>query len=150
MQMRLGMFAVEKRKHLGMFVAPCACACAIKCTRARRGEKNQHKKNFDGLCPNVKNECFSSLHKWKNHFYEMKEDVGMSRQEDAYIATPRHRKSFITPSLHLLFLSRPQHTLAMYITGIFKSRCICALFCLNSTFITNKPTFSAYQRCRDG
>ena len=32
----------------------------------------------------------SSLHKWKNHFYEMKGDVGMSvhekerKQEDAY------------------------------------------------------------------
>ena len=45
----------------------------------------------------------------KNHFHEMKRDVGMSshekerEQEDAYIH--QDRKSFITPSLHLCFLS---------------------------------------------
>ena len=44
--------------------------------------------------------------KWKNHFSEMKGDVGMSphekegEQEDAYTKT---RNSFITPSLHLCF-----------------------------------------------
>ena len=44
------------------------------------------------------------LNKWKNHFSEMKGDVGMSphekegEQEDAYTKT---RNSFITPSLHL-------------------------------------------------
>ena len=42
--------------------------------------------------------------KWKNHFSEMKGDVGISphekegEQEDAYTNT---RNSFITPSLHL-------------------------------------------------
>ena len=45
--------------------------------------------------------------KWKNHFYEMKGDVGMSvhekerKQEDAYIH--QDTNSFITPSLHLCF-----------------------------------------------
>ena len=44
------------------------------------------------------------FYKWKNHFSEMKGDVGMSphkkegEQEDAYTKT---RNSFITPSLHL-------------------------------------------------
>ena len=44
--------------------------------------------------------------KWKNHFSEMKGDVGMSphekerEQEDTYTKT---RNSFITPSLHLCF-----------------------------------------------
>ena len=42
-----------------------------------------------GLCPRLKNEC----NKWKNHFSEMKGDVGMSphkkegEQEDAYTET---------------------------------------------------------------
>ena len=44
--------------------------------------------------------------KWKNHFSEMKGDVGMSshekewEQEDAYTKT---RNSFTTHSLHLCF-----------------------------------------------
>ena len=47
------------------------------------------------------------LYKWKNHFNEMKGDVGMSshekerEQEDVYIH--QDRKSLITPSLHLCF-----------------------------------------------
>ena len=38
----------------------------------------------------------SSIYKWKNHFYEMKGDVGMSvhekerKQEDAYTKTQTH------------------------------------------------------------
>ena len=45
----------------------------------------------------------SEFYKWKNHFLEMKEDVGMSvhekggKQVNAYIAMPTHK----TPSLHL-------------------------------------------------
>ena len=45
------------------------------------------------------------VYKWKNHFYKMKADVGMSghekerKQEDAYIH--QDTNSFITPSLHL-------------------------------------------------
>ena len=55
-----------------------------------------------GFAPNEKN----MWNKWKNHFSEMKGDVGMSphekegEQEDAYTKT---RNSFITPSLHLCF-----------------------------------------------
>ena len=46
--------------------------------------------------------------KWKNHFVEMKGDVGMSvhekggKQVNAYIASlHQHTRPFITPSLHL-------------------------------------------------
>ena len=54
-------------------------------------------------------------YKWKNHFSEMKGDVGMSphekeeEQEDVYTKT---RNSFITPSLHLCLCN---HTFS-YIT----------------------------------
>ena len=55
-----------------------------------------------GFAPNETN----MWNKWKNHFSEMKGDVGMSphekegEQEDAYTKT---RNSFITPSIHLCF-----------------------------------------------
>ena len=48
--------------------------------------------------------------KWKNHFYEMKGDVGMSvhekerKQEDAYTKTQTHHNPIPTS----LFLSSPQ------------------------------------------
>ena len=54
--------------------------------------------------------------KWKNHFSEMKGDVGMSphekerEQEDAYTKT---RNSFITPSLHLCFFLMCSYLLSM-------------------------------------
>ena len=42
-----------------------------------------------GLRPKMKNEW----NKWKNHFYEMKEDVGMSlhEKERNKMPTPRHK-----------------------------------------------------------
>ena len=48
---------------------------------------------FVGLCPKMKNV-------WKNHFCEIKGDVGMSHHEKER-NKKMHRKSFITPSLHL-------------------------------------------------
>ena len=45
------------------------------------------------------------IHKWKNHFYEMKGDVGMSlhkKERNKKIPT-QDTKSLITPSLHLCF-----------------------------------------------
>ena len=60
----------------------CACAC-IKSTCALRKEN---------ILGRMKNEW----NKWKNHFYEMKGDVGMSvhekerKQEDAYTKTQTH------------------------------------------------------------
>ena len=56
---------------------------------------------LSGLCPKPKNEW----NKWKNHFSEMKGDVGISphekerEQEDAHPKTESHP----TPSLHLFF-----------------------------------------------
>ena len=44
-------------------------------------------------------------HKWKNHFYEMKGDVGMSlheKERNKKMPT-QDTKSLITPSLHLCF-----------------------------------------------
>ena len=45
------------------------------------------------------------LYKWKNHFYEMKGDVGMSlheKERNKKMPT-QDTKSLITPSLHLCF-----------------------------------------------
>ena len=49
--------------------------------------------------------------KWKNHFYEMKGDVGMSLhgKERNKMTTPR-RKATHNPIPTSLFLARPQHT----------------------------------------
>ena len=45
------------------------------------------------------------MNKWKNHFYEMKGDVGMSLHEKKGTRRCLHQdtKSLITPSLHLCF-----------------------------------------------
>ena len=45
-----------------------------------------------------------NVYKWKNHFYEMKGDVGMSVQEkikETRRCLHQDTNSFITPSLHL-------------------------------------------------
>ena len=45
------------------------------------------------------------IYKWKNHFYEMKGDVGMSlheKERNKKMPT-QDTKSLITPSLHLCF-----------------------------------------------
>ena len=46
-----------------------------------------------------------SVDKWKNHFYEMKGDVGMSlhEKERKKKMPTQDTKSLITPSLHLCF-----------------------------------------------
>ena len=44
----------------------------------------------------INNSMYTQVYKWKNHFYEMKGDVGMSvhekerKQEDAYTKTQTH------------------------------------------------------------
>ena len=49
--------------------------------------------------------CHPYTYKWKNHFYEMKGDVGMSLHEKGRNKKCLHQdtKSLITPSLHLCF-----------------------------------------------
>ena len=47
----------------------------------------------------------ASINKWKNHFYEMKGDVGMSlheKERNKKMPT-QDTKSLIIPSLHLCF-----------------------------------------------
>ena len=69
------------------------CACAITYTRSRRG---QHiiPRIFLWALPQKRKK--DEWNKWKNHFYEMKGDVGMSHhekereQEDAYTKTESH------------------------------------------------------------
>ena len=68
--------------------------------------------------------------KWKNHFYEMKGDVGMSlheKERNKKMPTPRH-KSLITPSLHLCFFPIMQAIGCQDVV----------LFALPNAFITNK------------
>ena len=56
-----------------------------------------------GACHNIFQLLVCKNNKWKNHFYEMKGDVGMSlheKERNKKMPTPRH---LITPSLHLCF-----------------------------------------------
>ena len=81
--------------------------------------------------------------KWKNHFYEMKGDVGMSvhekerKKEDD---TTRH-KLIYNPIPTSLFLSSPQCiSYSQFNVKMF--------FSLPNAFTTNKQ--NSEQRCRDG
>ena len=89
--------------------------------------------------------------KWKNHFYEMKGDVGMSLHEkgrNKKMPSPRHKVTH-NPIPTSLFLPRPQH-------NIFRRQLDVKMLCclLPNAFITNKQTnkqrVKAKQRCRDG
>ena len=108
-----------------------------KSTCARRKHKDAPKER-------MKNEW----NKWKNHFYEMKGDVGMSLHEKE---RNKHQdtKSLITPSLHLCFF---QTTTYIFMQAIGCQDVV--LFALPNAFITNKQTnkqhVKAKQRCRDG
>ena len=42
-------------------------------------------------------------YKWKNHFYEMKGDVGIMKKKGTRRCLHQDTKSLITPSLHLCF-----------------------------------------------
>ena len=68
----------------------CACSRAVQ------------RIYFVGALPQKKNEW----NKWKNHFYEMKGDVGMSlheKERNKKRCLHQDTKSLITPSLHLCF-----------------------------------------------
>ena len=82
--------------------------------------------------------------KWKNHFYEMKGDVGMSlheKERNKKMPTPRHKATH-NPIPTSLFLPRPQHTFSCV-------KMLCCLLCLTNKQ-TNKQHVKAKQRCRDG
>ena len=73
--------------------------------------------------------------KWKNHYYEMKGDVGLSlhEKERNKMPTPRHKVTHNTIPTSL-FLPRPQHTFSC-------RQCQdVVLFALPNAFITNKQT----------
>ena len=107
-----------------------ACACA--CINLRARGANVHK---DAPKERMKNEW----NKWKNHFYEMKGDVGMSlheKERNKKMPTPRHKVTH-NPIPTSLFLPRLQR---IY---IFMQAIGCqdvVLFALPNAFITNKQT----------
>ena len=67
--------------------------------------------------------------KWKNHFYEMKGDVGMSLHEkgrNKKMPTPRHKVTH-NPIPTSLFLPRPQHNIFRRQLDV---KMLCCLLCL--------------------
>ena len=91
------------------------------------------------VCPTMKNEW----NKCKNHFSEMKGDVGLSlhEKERNKMPTPRHKVTH-NPIPTSLFLPRRQHT--------FSCRQLDMLLCLMHSSQINKQHVKAKQRCRDG
>ena len=92
------------------------------------------------VCPKMKNEW----NKWKNHFYEMKGDVGLSfhEKERNKMPTPRHKVTH-NPIPTSLFLPRPQHTFSC-------RQCQdVVLFALPNAFITNKQTNNMSKQNKD-
>ena len=96
------------------------------------------------VCPKMKNEW----NKWKNHFYEMKGDVGLSlpEKERNKMPTPRHKVTH-NPIPTSLFLPRPQHTFSCRQLDV---KMLCCLLCLMHSSQTNKQHVKAKQRCWDG
>ena len=95
--------AICSVSHDGLVICACAagtgrCHARAKSIRARATQRN----HLVGALPQrMKNEW----NKWKNHFYEMKGDVGMSlheKERNKKMPT-QDTKSLITPSLHLCF-----------------------------------------------
>ena len=102
-----------------------ACACACINLRARGANTKM---------PQRKNEW----NKWKNHFYEMKGDVGMSlheKERNKKMPTPRHKVTH-NPIPTSLFLPRLQRTFSCR-----QLRCQdVVLFALPNAYIANKQT----------
>ena len=98
-----------------------ACACACINLRARGANPKENEWN-----------------KWKNHFYEMKGDVGMSlheKERNKKMPTPRHKVTH-NPIPTSLFLPRLQRTFSCRQLDVV----LCCLLCLYNAFITNKQT----------
>ena len=74
-----------------------------------------------GLCPKMKNE----RNKWKNYFYEMKGDVGMSlheKERNKKMPTPRHKVTH--NRIPCFFQDNNIH----FHTGNWMSRCYAVCF----------------------
>ena len=95
-------------------------------------------------CPKRKK---NEWNKWKNHFYEMKGDVGMSlhEKERNKMPTPRHKVTH-NPIPTSLFLPRLQRTFSCRQLDV---KMLCCLLCLHNKQ-TNKQHVKAKRRCRDG
>ena len=82
--------------------------------------------------------------KWKNHFYEMKGDVGMSlheKERNKKMPTPRHKVTH-----NPIFVS------SKTTTYIFMQAIGCqdvVLFALPNAFITNKQTNNTLKQNKD-
>ena len=84
------------------------------------------------------------VYKWKNHFYEMKGDVGMSLHEkgrNKKMPTPRHEVTH-NPIPTSLFLPRLQH-------NIFRRQLDIKMLCCFLCLITNKQTNNMLQQNKD-
>ena len=69
------------------------------------------------------------VYKWKNHFYEMKGDVGMSlheKERNKKMPTPRHKVTH-NPIPTSLCLPRPQHNIFRRQLDV---KMFCCLLCL--------------------
>ena len=87
--------------------------------------------------------------KWKNHFYEMKGDVGMSlheKERNKKMPTPRHNVTH-NPIPTSLFLPRLQRTFTCRQLDV---KMLCCAVCFAYIMQTNKQHVKAKQRCRDG
>ena len=85
--------------------------------------------------------------KWKNHFYDMKGDVGMSlheKERNKKMPTPRHKVTH-NPIPSSLFL--PKTTMYIFMQEIGCQDVV--LFALPNTFITNKQTNNMLKQNKD-
>ena len=104
-----------------------------------------HKSKCARRKPPKKNEW----NKWKNHFYEMKGDVGMSlheKERNKKMPTPRHKVTH-NPIPTSLFLPRLQRTFSCRQLDV---KMLCSAVCFAYIMQTNKQHVKAKQRCRDG
>ena len=105
------------RVHVRKRGALSACSCACVKSTSRAAQKIV-------VCPKIQN----GWNKWKNHFYEMKGDVGLSlhEKERNKMPTPRHKVTH-NPLPISLFLPRPQHTFSCRQLDV---KMLCCLLCL--------------------
>ena len=104
-----------------------------------------HKSKCARRKPPKKNEW----NKCKNHFYEMKGDVGMSlheKERNKKMPTPRHKVTH-NPIPTSLFLPRLQRTFSCRQLDV---KMLCCAVCFAYIMQTNKQHVKAKQRCRDG
>ena len=107
------------------------------CTAAIRNELKN--------CASLVLHCIVCIvYRWKNHFFEMKGDVGMSRQKEGNKKMPTQRQIASHSSPHpYIFVS---FSSCMYTCGCYE---VFVLFSLPDAFMTSK-TFLRKASCRDG